>query len=91
MKLLRCSCVPYQVTELHDHIIIKTLKQLLTITTMLEIILIYIDMVAIYQESTFRQNQQLISMRIFSGCIVKEILVYKILKSFYNLKLAGKL
>ena len=49
------------------------------------------DIVDAYLESGFSQNELPIYMKIPQGCIVRKGLVYKILKSHYGLKQAGKL
>ena len=49
------------------------------------------DVVGTYLESALSQNWQPIYMRISQGSIVREALVYKILKSLYRLKQAGRL
>ena len=49
------------------------------------------DVVSAYLESALSQNKQPIYLKISQGCIVRESLVCKILKSLYKLKQAGKL
>lgn len=49
------------------------------------------DVVGTYLKNALSQNKQLIYMKIPQGCIVREGLVYKILKSLYGLKQAGRL
>ena len=58
---------------------------------MLGMIPIQMNVVDTYLESALSQIEQPIYMRIPQGCIVREGLVCKILKSLYGLKQAGRL
>ena len=69
----------------------KSLRIFLAIIAMLGMILIQMDMVSVYLESLFSQNKQPIYIKIPQGCIVRESLVYKILKNLYRLKKARRL
>ena len=70
----------------------KSLRIFLVITTILEIILIYIDIINAYLESIFDQNKQPIYMKIPQECPTGwKRLICKIPKSLYGLKQARKL
>ena len=65
----------------------ESLRTFLAIAAMLEMILIQMDVVGAYLESTFGENKHPIFMRIPQGCLVAQKgLVSKILKSLYGLK-----
>ena len=49
------------------------------------------NVINIYLKIIFNQNKQLIYIKIFHEYIIREKLVYKILKRFYKLKKAKKL
>lgn len=70
----------------------KLLRIFLAIATILEMIFMQMDVISAYLESALGQNKQPIYMKIPQGCLAgQEGLVYKILKSLYRLKQAGRL
>ena len=69
----------------------ESLRIFLAITAILGIIFIQIDVFGAYLQSAFSQNKQPIYMKIPQWYIVRKSLVYKILKSLYGLKQAGRL
>ena len=69
----------------------ESLMIFLAIAAMLGMILIQINVVGAYLESALNQIEQPIYMKIPQRCIVREGLVYKILKNLYGLKQARRL
>ena len=70
----------------------KSLRIFLAIATMLELILIQINIVGAYLESALDQNKHPIFMKIPQRCLVgRESPVCKIIKSLYSEKQAGQL
>ena len=70
----------------------ESLKIFLAIAIMLKMILLQIDVIGAYFESSLSQKIQSINMKIPQGCKSgRERLVCKILKSQYGLKQAKKL
>lgn len=70
----------------------ESLIMFLAIIAILMIILMQVDIIRAYIESTISQNEQLIYIKIPQRCLAyRERLVYKIVKSLYRLKQIGRL